>query len=163
MMSRHASRAFTLIEVMVVVGIVAILALIAAPSYMDQYIRNQIVESVPLADIAKSPVAASWLLLQGFPRDNGAAGLPVPGKIVNNHIRSVTVEDGAIQIEFGHSVNSTVRGQILSLRPAVVEDAPVVPVTWVCGYASGPPPMTVHGVNRTNVPERFLPLNCRKR
>jgi type IV pilus assembly protein PilA len=159
----HASRAFTLIELLVVMGIVAILALIAAPSYMDQYIRNQILESVPLADIAKAPVATSWLLVQGFPQDNAAAGLPVPGKIVNNHIRSVTVEDGAIQIEFGHSVNSTVRGNILSLRPAVVVDAPVVPVTWVCGYAAGPPPMTVVGVNRTNVPERFLPLNCRKR
>jgi type IV pilus assembly protein PilA len=49
----------------------------------------------------------------------------------------------------------------LTLRPAVVEDAPVVPIAWVCGYAPAPEKMTVHGENRTTVPQRYLPWKCR--
>jgi len=152
---------FTLMEMMVVIAIIGILALIAAPSYMDQMIRKQIVDAVPLADIAKAPVAASWALAHALPRDNAGAGLPAADKIVNNFISSVSVEDGAIQIVFGNSVNSTIKGKILSIRPAVVEDAPIVPVAWVCGNAAVPDKMTAKGQNKTNVSAAYLPLNCR--
>ena len=152
---------FTLMEMMVVITIIGILALIAAPSYMDQMIRKQIVDAVPLADIAKAPVAAAWAIAQVLPRDNAGAGLPPAEKIVNNYISSVSVDNGAIQIVFGNNVNSTIRGKILSIRPAVVEDAPVVPVAWICGNAAVPAKMTVKGENRTNVAAAYLPLNCR--
>ena len=152
---------FTLMEMMVVIAIIGILALIAAPGYMDQMIRKQIVDAVPLADIVKAPVAAAWALTQTLPRDNAGAGLPAADKIVNNYISSVSVEDGAIQIAFGNSVNSTIKGKLLSIRPAVVDDAPIVPVAWVCGNAAGPAKMTIKGRNRTNVSAAYLPLNCR--
>ena len=152
---------FTLMEMMVVIAIICILALIAAPSYLDQMIRKQIVDAVPLADLAKAPIAAAWAVAQTFPRDNAGAGLPAADKIVNNFISAVSVQDGAIHITFGNSVNSTIKGKILSIRPAVVEDAPVVPVAWVCGNAAGPGKMTIRGENRTNVPAGYLPLNCR--
>jgi type IV pilus assembly protein PilA len=152
---------FTLMEMMVVVAIIFILALIAAPSYLDQMIRKQIVEAVPLADIAKTPIAAAWAVAQSFPRDNAGAGLPAAEKIVNNFISSVSVQDGAIHIAFGNSANGIIRGKILTLRPAVVEDAPVVPVAWVCGNAAVPGKMTVKGENKTNIPAAYLPLNCR--
>jgi len=94
---------------------------------------------LPLADIAKKPVADSWALIQKFPADNAAAGLPAPEKVVNNLISSVTVESGAIHIVFGNRANSAIKGKMLSFRPAVVKDAPIVPVAWICGYAGGPP------------------------
>ncbi len=152
---------FTLMEMLVVIAIIGILALIAAPSFLDQMIRKQIVDAVPLADIAKAPIAASWAVKQSFPRDNAGAGLPVADKIVSNFIGSVSIDDGAIQIVFGNSANSAIRGKILSIRPAVVEDAPIVPVAWVCGNAAGPGKMTVKGENKTNIPAAYLPLNCR--
>ena len=154
-------RGFTLIELMVVVGIVAILALLAVPTYQDKFIRDQIAEAMPLADIAKTPVAMSWALLQTFPADNAAAGLPAADKIVNNYISSVAVENGAIHVTFGNRANHAIAGKILTLRPAVVTDAPIVPVTWVCGFATGPDKMTVKGDNKTNLPPGWLPINCR--
>ncbi|HZE11619.1 MAG TPA: pilin [Burkholderiales bacterium] len=154
-------RGFTLIEMMVVVGIIAVLALLAIPTYQDKFIRDQIAEALPLADIAKPPVALQWALVQTFPADNAAAGLPVADKIVNNTISSVAIQDGAIQITFGNKANNTIRGKILTLRPAVVADAPIVPVTWVCGYATAPEKMTIKGENRTNIPPGWLPIRCR--
>lgn len=154
-------RGFTMIELMVVIGIVAILALMALPSYQEKFVRDQIAEALPLADIAKPPVAAAWSTGQPLPADNAAAGLPVADKIVNNFVAAVTIKSGAIHMTFGNRANKILRGKTLSLRPAVVEDAPIVPVTWVCGFAEGPAKMTVKGENRTDVPLAYLPLKCR--
>jgi type IV pilus assembly protein PilA len=154
---------FTLVEMMVIFVIIAILALMAAPSFQDQIIRDQINKALPLADIAKTPNAAAWAMLQKFPPDNASAGLPPADKIVNDAISSVTVQDGSIHITFGNRANGVITGKILTLRAAVVEDAPVVPVTWVCGYAEAPDKMTLHGQNQTNIPASFLPFACRSR
>ena len=89
-----------------------------------------------------------------------AAGLPGAERIVNNTVSAVAVKDGAIHITFGNSVNTSIKGKILSLRPAVVEDTPIVPVAWVCGNGPTPDKMSVKGENRTNVPGAFLPLEC---
>jgi type IV pilus assembly protein PilA len=76
-------------------------------------------------------------------------------------VSSVALEGGAIQITFGNRANGAIRGKVLTLRPAVVEDAPVVPVAWVCGFAPVPGNMMAKGTNRTNVPVNYLPLKCR--
>jgi type IV pilus assembly protein PilA len=158
---RHTG--FSMLEMMVVVAIICILALMAAPSFQDQIVRDQINSALPLADIAKTPNALAWAAVQTFPPDNAGAGLPSADKIVNNAISSVAVQDGAIHITFGNRANGVIAGKILTLRPAVVEDAPIVPVTWVCGYAEGPDKMTVKGENKTNIPASFLPFSCRAR
>lgn len=155
------ARGFTMIELMVVIGIVAILALMALPSYQERFVRDQIAEALPLADIAKPSVAAGWSTAQAFPADNAAAGLPAADKIVNNFVSAVALQGGAIHMTFGNRANRVLRGKTLSLRPGVVDDAPIVPVTWVCGYAEGPAKMTVKGENRTDIPVAYLPPKCR--
>lgn len=152
---------FSLLEMMVVMAIMGILAMTAIPSYMHQIVRRQIVDAVPLAEIAKTPIAAAWVMAQAFPPDNAGAGLPAPDLVVSNHIKSVSVQNGAIQITFGNSASGLIKDKLLTLRPAVVDEAPIVPVAWVCGYASGPGKMTIKGENKTNIPEEYLPLSCR--
>lgn len=153
-------RGFTLIELMVVVAIIAILALMAVPSLQGKYVREQIAEGVALARIAKGPVAAAWTATKSVPDDNASAGLPAPDKIVSNVVQSVAIEGGAIHIVFGNRANGALKGKTLTLRPAVVEDAQIVPVAWVCGQARPPENMTALGANRTNIPNGYLPLNC---
>jgi type IV pilus assembly protein PilA len=156
-----SQHGFTMMEMAVVMAIIGILALLAIPSYQDRLVRDQIISAMPLADIAKTPIALSWATLQSFPADNASAGLPPAEKIVNNFISSVLVQTGAIHITFGNSANGIIKGKILTLRPAVVADAQVVPVAWVCGDAAGPGQMTVKGENRTNIPGNYLPSHCR--
>jgi type IV pilus assembly protein PilA len=152
---------FSMMEILVVIAIVAILATLAIPSYLDKIVRDQIGEALPLADIAKDPLAASWAALQSFPPDNAAAGLPAPDKIVNNYVSSVLVRNGAIDLTFGNRANGVIKGRVLTLRAAVVEDAPIVPVTWVCGYAKAPEKMTLKSADSTTIDARYLPLKCR--
>jgi type IV pilus assembly protein PilA len=154
-------RGFSLIELMVVIGIIAILALIALPGIPDKLIRDRIVESLKLTDVVKTPIAAIWAFTGKMPLDNVGAGVPAADKIVNDYISSVAVESGAIQVTFGNHAHSAISGKVLTLRPAVVEDAKVVPPTWVCGGAEAVPQMTVRGLNKTTVPARYLPLSCR--
>ena len=154
-------RGFSMMELMAGVAVVAILATLAMPFYFDRIVRDQIRVALPLADIAKQPIEAAWTLAQAFPADNAAAGLPPAEKIVANYVSAVTVDQGAIHVTFGNRVNKAIAGKILTLRPAVVEDEPIVPVAWVCGYAEAPDRMKVHGTNRTEIPEQLLPIECR--
>jgi type IV pilus assembly protein PilA len=151
---------FSMMEILVVIAIVAILATLAVPSYLDKIVRDQIVEALPLADIAKSPLAGSWTALQTFPTDNAAAGLPAPDKIVNNFVSSVLVRSGAIDLTFGNRASGAIKGKVLTLRAAVVEDAPRS-VTWVCGYTKAPDKMTVRA-RTTPACRAICRSGCRK-
>lgn len=150
-----------MIEMMMVVAVLAILALMAVPSYQGKVVRDQIVEGSTLTALAKGPIAAQWTASKTLPVDNASIALPAADKIVNNLVRAVTVQDGAIHITYGNRANGHLKDKILTLRPAVVEDAQIVPVTWVCGFASGPDKTTTMGENKTNISKEYLPINCR--
>lgn len=156
-------RGFTLVEMMAVIAVIAILALMALPSYLDRIVKAQIEAALPLAEIAQKPIAAQWAATQTMPEDNEAAGLPAPEKIVNNYVSALTVQDGVITLTFGNRANHTLAGKVLTLRPAVVEDAPVVPVVWVCGRAEAPDKTKLLGTDQTNIDSLYLPFECRAR
>ena len=73
---------FTIIELLVILGVIAILLLMAIPSYQHKLVRDQVVEALTLADIAKKPIAQAWGSSAKLPADNAAAGLPVAEKVM---------------------------------------------------------------------------------
>jgi type IV pilus assembly protein PilA len=157
----HRSTGFTLIELMVALAVLAILVTLALPSVQAPMVRQQIVDSAPLINLAKNAVAQRWTTAHKMPEDNAAAGLPAPEKMVGNHVSAVRVDAGAIHVTFGNQANGAIKGRTLSFRPAVVDDAPVVPAAWVCARAAVPDKMSAKGADLTDVELKYLPLNCR--
>ena len=158
---RTHTAGFTLIELLVAVAVLAILATLALPSMQAPFVRQQVVDSSTLINVAKAAVSGKWTLEKKLPADNAEAGLPEADKLVGNYVASVTVEGGAVHVRFGNQANGAIKGKTLSFRPAVVESAPMVPIAWVCGSAAIPDKMSAKGVDRTDVAAKFLPLNCR--
>jgi type IV pilus assembly protein PilA len=158
---RILAAGFTLIELMVAVAVVAILATLALPSIQGPFVRQQVVDSAPLINVAKSAVSTKWSATEKLPIDNAEAGLPAPDKLVGNYVSAVTVDGGAVHVVFGNQANGAIKGKTLSFRPAVVDGAPMVPIAWVCGPAATPDKMSAKGIDRTDVPAKFLPMNCR--
>ena len=160
-MLNNQKNGFSAIEMMVVVAIIAILAMIAIPSSVERIAKEHVLAAIPLADIAKEPIAAQWKLLKTLPMDNKEAGLPAPDKVVSNFISAVAIKDGVINMTFGNKANPKLKGKILSIRPAVIEEAKIVPIAWVCGYAKAPDKMLLMGANQTNIEDRYLPFACK--
>lgn len=146
---------------MVVVAIIAILAMIAIPSQIGRIIKEQVVAALPLADIAKEPIAASWKVDKTLLAGNKEAGLPEPEKVVSNFVSKLEVSDGVINITLGNKVHPKIMGKVISLRPAVIDESQIVPIAWVCGNAKAPDQMTIKGENKTSVPDEYLPHLCR--
>jgi type IV pilus assembly protein PilA len=154
-------RGFSMIEILIALAIVGILAALAAPGVYNYIVRDQVVEASALIDVAKKKVAAVWAGGGTMPATNADAGLPAPSKMVGNTVASLSVDNGVITVTFGNRASTAIAGKVLTIRPAVVDDSPVVPVAWVCGTSKPPDGMSVRGENRTDVPSYALPVNCR--
>ena len=150
-----------MIELVMVMAVVAILALIAVPTFLDRNVRLQVQEGMALANLARSAVNGFYGLHGELPNSNDDAGVPPKEKIVSNLVSEVSIDAGAVTITFGNNVNSAVAGKRLTLRPAIVKDAPTVPIAWLCNNKPVPNGMSAMGTNRTDIPGKWLPIECR--
>jgi len=155
------TRGFSMIEILVALAIVGILVTLAAPGIYSNLVRDQVVEAAALIDTAKKHVGAVWAGGGTMPASNAEAGLPAPSKMVGNTVVSLSVDNGIITVTFGNKASTVLTGKVLTIRPAVVDDSPVVPIAWVCGNARAPDGMTARGTNQTDLPSYALPVNCR--
>jgi type IV pilus assembly protein PilA len=151
---------FTLIEIMVVVAIIAILALTAVPTLYQGVVRQQIKDSMPLADLARDGVNNFYRREGKMPADNAAANVPAANKIIGNYVTNVVIADGAVTMTFGNSAYAAIKGKTLTWRAAIVTDAPTVPIAWVCGGKAPPEGMTALGRNETTLPGNVMPAGC---
>lgn len=158
--SPRAHLGFTALELMIVVGVIAILAALALPSYQESYIRSEVRDSITLAGFVEQAVSTYYAVHQQLPPDNGSAGLPPADHIVGTYVDSMTVRSGVIDIEFGNNANRAIKGRHLGLRPAIVPGYPQVPIAWICANANVPVNMAAQGTDTTTLTSPQLPIEC---
>jgi type IV pilus assembly protein PilA len=154
-------QGFTWIELMLAVGVLAALAMMALPGIQESTLKRQVKEAMATADVARKGVADAYGATGEMPQNNKQAGVPDQEKIVGNLVREVKVQDGAVTLTFGNNVSKVLDGKRLTLRPAVVPKEPAVAIAWMCHTLPTPKGMEAQGRDETDVPEKYLPLECR--
>jgi type IV pilus assembly protein PilA len=152
---------FTWIELLLVLAVVAILGAMMIPAMQDTALKKQVREGLVLAEVAKRGVQAYWSMAGEMPKNNEEAGVPARDKIVGSMVKEVEVDQGAVHVTFGNNASKALEGLRVTVRPAVVKDEPKVPIAWLCHNVPVPDKMEVKGNNRTDIPPKWLPVECR--
>ena len=154
---QRKQQGFTLIELMIVVAIIAILAAIAIPLYLNYTARAQSSEAMSLASGLKPDLVEFYNEHGRFPNNPSAAanysvGAAQPSSINGKYVAQVAILRGIIIAEFctasdsNCQVNKELYGQALELSPVTSAGA----IDWHC-HAS-----------ETSI-YKLVPANCRHR
>ena len=154
------SSAFTLVEMLVVLMIIAILATLAIPDQTPRYTKLQIEEVLKYSEDIKPKIKDYYSATSTFPASNADANLPASDKLVNTLIKQTTIENGAIHFTLGTNANGALQNKTLTLQPLVVSGSATSPIDWTCGFSAVPTGMEAKGENKTNIEAMYLPLKC---
>ncbi len=142
---RKIQQGFTLVELMVVVGIISILASMAVPAYLDHSIRAQVAQGIKLGSGAKIAVTEYYQDRGAYPADNATAGLEAAANITGKYVTQVAVTGaGLIQVTLGNDVNFNLLNAVLTFTP--VDNAGSI--TWACA-------------GDATLVDKWLPPSCR--
>lgn len=105
---------FTLLELMLVIGLLGILAAVAIPVYQDYTVRAKISEGLGVMTSIKLAVTETHQATGSFPTTNSQAG--VNDSITTDYVQGITVTPGGIirvsfddsAVGIGSSSNSTI-------------------------------------------------------
>ncbi len=94
-----SNQAFTLMELLISIGIVAILASVAIPSYMSYTKKSHYSEVIQTGDRYKNSVAACFEITGSLSTcDANSYGIPPNITVATGQVASTSVENGVITI-----------------------------------------------------------------
>jgi len=152
---RKGRRGFSMIELMVVIAVIGVLAMLAAPRYLGNVARARVAEGLVLLGPVKTavaeyravhghmPTATNWLALLkelGLPVSTvsgAASGAYVERIWWNNTAQEIRVRFGVFPVD----------GKLLTLAAHTGEYG----IHWTCSAPSGD----------NGIPQQYLPASCR--
>lgn len=141
---RTAQRGYTLIELMIVTGIIGILGSIAIPAYQDYTIRAQVAEGISLAGGVKVAMIDYFIQQGDWPENNNKAGVANQNDIEGKYVKHVKINKNVVEVMFGNEAHQILSNKKITME--AVERHGII--KWECG---------AHGA----LEERYLPKGCR--
>lgn len=173
MKTRKSQQGFTLIELMIVIGIIGVLASIAVPAYQGYLARTKVIEGLALAASAKTAVTEN--AANGVQFDSGWVA-PFPTRVVSKDRTGVSrlIADSGISIDNSNGVITITYTDIIAPNAPTLLLVPVdganllVPgqiiqngmVNWQC-HSNTPPLNNVHKEIAGTLDFKFVPADCR--
>jgi type IV pilus assembly protein PilA len=146
---------FTLLEIMIVIGILAVLMVIALGAYGDYTKRTRMIEVMLAAGTCRNPVFEAYY--DGKAPDAGIWGCESP-TAWGEYVASIEVDgDGKVTVTTQGFNDPDIDGKKLTLVPIVDGDVATIAddkhktLEWRCGSVD----------DGTTVPMVFLPATCR--
>ncbi|WP_455200624.1 pilin [Kaarinaea lacus] len=141
---KTAQQGFTLIELMIVVGILGFLATVALPAYNAYTDRTKISEVLLVADSAKSTISDFYMSSGQMPASTTQANINTD-ITQSQYISAIAFTTTATTATITYTIqNTTATGNI-----ALVGTVSTNGIQWSCSTAA------------TTVGNRYLPMNCR--
>ena len=164
---------FTLIELMVSIGILAILSALAVVSYSSYSIKAAAAEGPRLAESAMTAGVTTYQDIGIWPLSNADAGYQSQ---TGKYITAVGFDgNGLVSVIYGNNAPAPLAGTLLYYTAWLATDGATV--VFTCGYSAAPTfaanaamgipagPGTLlsgtAGAAITTVPPQYLPKNCR--
>ncbi len=173
MKTPKSQQGFTLIELMIVIGIIGVLASIAIPAYQGYLARTKVIEGLALAASAKTAVTEN--AANGAQFDSGWVA-PFPTRIVSKDRTGISrlVADSGLSIDNNNGVITITYSDIIAPGSPTLKLIPVdgpnllVPgqiiqngmVNWQC-HSNTPPVYSVHKEIVGTLDFKFVPADCR--
>ena len=153
-MRAHATRGFTLVEVLIVVAIIGILASVALPGYQNYSLRAKVSEAILALSTCRTTVTEVYLAAGTAPGPNnwGCEGA------TSKYVASLSTSDnGMVSVTLQNL--GPLNGKIITMTP-LISGSTAADTTidlgkrlygWRCGASA----------DGTNLDPRYLPGSCR--
>ncbi len=173
MKTSKSQQGFTLIELMIVIGIIGVLASIAVPAFQGYLARTKVIEGLSLA--ASTKTAVSENAANGVPFASGwVAPFPTPIVSADPTGASRLIADTGITIDDSNGIITITYTNIIApnsptllLIPVdganLLEPGKIIQngmVNWQC-HSKTPPLNNIHREIAGTLEDKFVPADCR--
>ena len=150
-------KGFSLIELMIVVGIIGLLAAVALPAYQDYTIRAKMSEVILGMSGCRSPISEVYFTGPVTAPGADGWGCERTASQATRYVAAISTDDNGVVSATVQNVSSSVNGSVVTMIPmADLTTAAIFTAGssqslfgWACG---GP---------GTTVPHKYLPASCR--